>query len=1308
MSILSLHGAPALSEFRLNKLLQEMKADIPGIRSLSASYWHFVHVERELDELEQAHLNGILEYGPARHSRDVSGVMFLVMPRPGTISPWSTKATDIAQHCGLKTVQRIERGIVWHVDLAEGREPDEAERVMIHDRIHDRMVESVVDSLAGAELLFAGHEPASMRCVNILDEGKESLVKANQQWGLALSDDEIDYLVEAFSREGRNPTDVELMMFAQVNSEHCRHKIFNADWIIDGESQDQTLFGMIRNTHENNPEGTVVAYSDNSSVISGYETNNFCLDPDGHRYGWYDQPAHILMKVETHNHPTAIAPHPGAATGSGGEIRDEGATGRGSRPKAGLTGFSVSNLKLPGANQPWEIDHGKPDRIVSALDIMLEGPIGGASFNNEFGRPNICGYFRTYEQEVATSEGMEVRGYHKPIMLAGGLGSILDAHVEKLDIPSGTRIVVLGGPSMLIGLGGGAASSMSSGTSSEDLDFASVQRSNPEMQRRCQEVINRCSEKGVDSPILSIHDVGAGGISNALPELVDDSNRGGRFELRDVLNDEPGMSPMQLWSNESQERYVLAIDSGRWDAFTEICERERCLYAVVGEATEQRRLTLHDQHFQGAEPDLASACTDPAMPIDMDMAVLLGKPPKMTRDVIHSVAEQASIKTENIDLQDAAMRVLRLPTVASKNFLITIGDRSVTGLVCRDQMVGPWQVPVADCAVTATSLAANTGEAMSIGERTPLALIDAPASGRIAIGEALTNIAAASIRDLSDIKLSANWMAPASHPGEDARLFDTVRAVGMDLCPSLGISIPVGKDSMSMKTVWQDEQGSHAVTAPLSLIISAFAPVVDVRRTLTPQLRMDKGDTELVLIDLGNGRNRLGGSCLAQVYNQLGSSCPDVDDAGLLRGFFTAMQTLNNEGLLLAYHDRSDGGLFVTLCEMSFAGHCGIDIDVPGGDITAALFSEELGAVIQVQTQHRDRVVAILEANGLVDCTHRLGATIAGDDIVFRSRGEVCIHDSRVNFQRIWSETSMHMQSLRDNPDCAQQEFDGLLDADDPGLHASLSFDAAEDVAAPFISSGNHPRMAILREQGVNSQLEMAAAFDRAGFDAIDVTMSDILSGRETLDSYHGLVACGGFSYGDVLGAGGGWAKSVLYNNRARDEFAQFFNRQDTFGLGVCNGCQMMATLKELIPGADNWPRFVTNLSEQFEARTSLVEVTDSPSIFMQGMAGSIMPIAVAHGEGRAEFASKQQFAESTIALRFVDNYASMTERYPANPNGSPDGITGLTTSDGRFTIMMPHPERVFRTVANSWHPENWDEDGGWMRLFRNARQWLG
>ena len=1307
MSILSLHGAPALSQFRLARLLDELKAGIQDLRSLSASYWHFVNIEQELDELETAHLNGLLDYGPARHAKDVPGQVFLVIPRPGTISPWSTKATDIARHCGLEKVLRIERGIVWHVELDGQHILDASETTMIEDRIHDRMVEAVFTDLADAALLFAEHDPAPMRCVNILQEGKDSLVRANSQWGLALSEDEIDYLAEAFGREGRNPTDVELMMFAQVNSEHCRHKIFNADWVIDGRERDASLFGMIRNTHEKHPRGTVVAYSDNSSVIEGYEQSNFRLEPGGRKYAWHDGDAHILMKVETHNHPTAIAPHPGAATGSGGEIRDEGATGRGSRPKAGLTGFTVSNLKLPEATQPWEVDHGKPGRIVSALDIMLEGPIGGASFNNEFGRPNICGYFRTYEQDVATAGGSEVRGYHKPIMLAGGLGSIQDVHVHKHDIPPGTRIVVLGGPSMLIGLGGGAASSMSSGASSEDLDFASVQRSNPEMQRRCQEVINRCSELGPGSPILSIHDVGAGGISNALPELVDDSGRGGHFELRDVLNDEPGMSPMQLWSNESQERYVLAVDSASWDTFTDICARERCLYAVVGKATGERRLVLEDRHFKGAEPDPDSACSDPGRPIDMDMAVLLGKPPKMTRNVAHVDVDQPPVDTSAMTLHDAAMRVLRLPTVASKGFLVTIGDRSVTGLVSRDQMVGPWQVPVADCAVTATSLASTTGEAMAMGERTPLALIDAPSSGRMAIGEALTNIAAASIQDISDIKLSANWMAPAGHPGEDARLFDTVQSIGMELCPALGISIPVGKDSMSMKTVWDDERGSHAVTAPLSLIISAFAPVKDIRTTLSPQLIQSDEASELLLIDLGAGRNRLGGSCLAQVYNQLGNECPDADQPALLCGFFSAIQQLNGKDMLLAYHDRSDGGLFATLCEMSFAGHCGVDIDLPGDDAFATLFNEELGAVIQVRSSDRMQIDNILEQHGLGASTHTLGHVSISDDIVFRANGEVCLEDSRINFHRAWSETSMRMQALRDNPDCAKQEYDSLLDGNDPGMHVRMTFDPAEDVVAPLISTGVRPRMAILREQGVNSQLEMAAAFDRAGFDAIDVTMSDILSGRETLGAFHGLVACGGFSYGDVLGAGGGWAKSILYNARAREQFEQFFNRGDTFGLGVCNGCQMMASLKEIIPGASAWPRFVTNLSEQFEARSSLVEIVDSPSIFLQGMAGTIMPIAVAHGEGRAEFTSRQQRSDSVVALRYVDNYGKATEAYPANPNGSPDGITGLSSEDGRFTVMMPHPERVFRSVSNSWRPAEWGEDGGWMRLFRNARQWL-
>ncbi len=1312
MSFLSLQGAPAISDFRLNKLLSLLSETITDLDELSASYCHFVKLSSDLDESELDHLSVILDYGPTRHEMDVPGETFLVIPRPGTISPWSTKATDIARHCGLEKVQRIERGVVWHINTREHRLLDKSEKETVHELIHDRMVESVFDSLDKAELLFEQHSPASMRCVDLLNDGKNALLEANQLWGLALSEDEIDYLLVSFTELGRNPTDVELMMFAQVNSEHCRHKIFNADWIIDGVEQSKSLFGMIRNTHERHPQGTVVAYSDNSSVIRGYETGNFCLNKDGRHYSWQEAKAHILMKVETHNHPTAIAPHPGAATGSGGEIRDEGATGRGSKPKAGLCGFSVSNLRLPDAVQAWEKDYGKPERIASALDIMLEGPIGAASFNNEFGRPNICGYFRSYEQALPSGE---VRGYHKPIMLAGGLGSIQAGFTEKSKIPDGSRIVVLGGPSMLIGLGGGAASSMASGTSSEDLDFASVQRSNAEMQRRCQEVINRCCEKAGDNPILSIHDVGAGGISNALPELVNDSGCGGSFELRDILNDEPGMSPMQLWSNESQERYVLAIADHYWEDFERVCARERCLYTVVGKATEKRQLSLHDQYFVDQtkvdqSADSSTACRDLAWPIDIPMDVLLGKPPKMRRNVQHKAPELVAFDADNFDPYEAALRVLRLPTVASKSFLITIGDRSVTGLVCRDQMVGPWQVPVADVAVTATNLKQNTGEAMAVGERTPLALIDGPASGHMAIGEVLTNIAAARIKNITDIKLSANWMAPAGHPGEDANLFDTVQSIGMALCPALGLSIPVGKDSMSMRTVWQHQGEQHSVTAPLSVIISAFAPVLDVRKTMTPQLILDQGETDLIFIDLGRGRDRMGGSCLAQVYGELGNECPDLDQAADMSSFFSAIQSLNEDGVLLAYHDRSDGGLFACLLEMAFSGHCGltVSLDTLGNKVVNILFNEELGATLQIRRSDLENVLSVFAGAGLSECAHVIGTPVEGDEITFSQAGKVCLHGSRTEFHRVWSETSMRVQTLRDNPENARQEFDQLLDQKDPGLHADLSFDPSEDVSLPYINSGNRPQMAILREQGINSQLEMAAAFDRAGFDTVDITMSDILSGRETLESVQGLVACGGFSYGDVLGAGGGWAKSILYNDQARDVFSLFFERENSFALGVCNGCQMMASLKDIIPGAENWPRFVSNQSEQFEARSTLVSIPESPSIFMSDMAGSTLPIAVAHSEGRAEFATYMNQQNAIIAIHFVDNYGVKTEKYPANPNGSPQGIAGLTTEDGRFTVMMPHPERVFRTVANSWHPEDWGEDSGWMRLFRNARVWLG
>jgi len=1130
--------------------------------------------------------------------------------------------------------------------------------------------------------------------VDVISGGKDALVSANRAMGLALSPDEIDYLVDYFTSIKRNPGDAELMMFAQANSEHCRHKIFNADWIIDGEEQDTSLFKMIRNTHDKHPENVLSAYSDNSAVISSHHGKRFMTDADN-RYIYSDEHIAMLMKVETHNHPTAISPFPGAATGSGGEIRDEGATGRGSKPKAGLSGFSVSNLNIPGYAQPWETDHGKPNRIVSALDIMIEGPIGAAAFNNEFGRPNIAGYFRSFEETVPSADGKEVRGYHKPIMLAGGYGNIREQHVEKLSLPVATPVIVLGGPVMLIGLGGGAASSMDSGASAEDLDFASVQRGNPEIERRCQEVIDGCWKQGDDNPILSVHDVGAGGLSNALPELVYDGGRGAEFELREVHNDEPGMTPMQIWCNESQERYVIAVDPGKLDNFKALCERERCPYAVLGETTQELQLTVHDNHFNNK-------------PVDMPLDVLLGKPPKMLRDVQRVNVQQKAFDTSVLDLKQAAFNVLRTPSVANKSFLITIGDRSVTGMVARDQMVGPWQVPVADVAVTTASYQAYFGEAMAVGERTPIALLDAPASGRMAIAEALTNIAAADIENLSDIKLSANWMAPAGHPGEDAKLYDTVKTVGMELCPQLGIAIPVGKDSMSMKTVWEQDGEQRSVTAPLSLIITAFTPVGDVRRTLTPMLRTDKGATDLLLIDLGNGRNRLGASVLAQSCKQIGDESPDLDDVEQFKSFFSALQQLNREGLLLAWHDRSDGGLLACLCEMAFAGHCGLEIqlDSLADDDMAVLFNEELGGVIQVKSADMEQVNRILSAHNLSACTHAVGSVTANGHISMTRGVYTVFAATRNELQQAWSETSYRIQALRDNPAYAQQEFDAIS-AHDHGINVQLSFDPAEDSAAPYISAATRPRMAILREQGVNGQLEMAAAFDRAGFETIDVHMSDIIEHNMQFDDFKGLVACGGFSYGDVLGAGEGWAKTILFNSRARDSFAAFFNRDDTFSLGICNGCQMMANLKSLIPGAEHWPHFVRNNSEQFEARFSLVEVMDSPSVLLAGMQGSRMPIAVAHGEGRIEFKQGSMPEELHRSLRFIDHEGNATELYPLNPNGSAEGLTGFTTNDGRATIMMPHPERVFRTVQNSWHPDEWGEDAPWMRLFRNARVWV-
>ena len=1296
--MLQIRGGSALSLFRQNKLLQRLTETLPAVRGVYAEYRHFISCDCALSETETARLHTLLHYAQAGLDTPL-GSLCLVTPRPGTISPWSSKATDIAHNCGLSTIERIERGIAYYIDAEPAL--NESQIQVLLPLLHDRMTEVVMRDFNEAEALFSHAKPAPLKSVDILQGGRVALDVANRDWGLALASDEIDYLVENFTALGRNPNDIELMMFAQANSEHCRHKIFNADWVIDGQAQDSSLFKMIRNTYNENPQGILSAYRDNAAVMEGFSAARFMPDGETRKYHYHTEPVHILMKVETHNHPTAIAPFPGAATGSGGEIRDEGATGRGSKPKAGLCGFSVSNLQLPDLPQPWETDHGRPDRIVSALAIMLEGPIGAAAFNNEFGRPNICGYFRTYEETVAGPDGEEVRGYHKPIMLAGGVGNIRAEHVSKGMINEGAQLIVLGGPAMLIGLGGGAASSMATGASHADLDFASVQRGNPEMQRRAQEVIDQCWQLGEHNPIISVHDVGAGGLSNALPELVHDSDRGGRIELRAVPNDEPGMSPMEIWCNESQERYVLAVKSDDLPRFIELCERERCPYAVLGEATEDTQLVVGDGYFDNT-------------PIDMPLDVLLGKPPKMLREVKHHPFQKVELNTGEIKLDEAVQRLLQLPTIAAKQFLITIGDRSVTGMVTRDQMVGPWQVPVADVAVTATGYIGYTGEAMAMGERTPIALLHHAASARMAVAEAITNIAAAQIDSLSDLVLSANWMAPAGHPGEDAGLYDAVKAVGMELCPALGIAIPVGKDSMSMKTVWQQDGQSKSVTAPLSLIISAFARVQDVRTTLTPQLRTDQGDTDLILIDLGKAQDRLGGSCLAQVYKQLGHHPADLDDPQLLKAFFATIQLLNKQQLLLAYHDRSDGGLMITACEMAFAGHCGIDLhlDDLNDDYLAALFSEELGALIQVRHSDTDDVLAYLHDAGLGHYAHVIGS-LNEDDVIRCYHNKQAVYEhSRVELQRLWWETSYRMQSLRDNAECAQQEYDSLLDEHDPGLHAALSYDVALDNAAPYINTGVRPRLAVLREQGVNGHVEMAAAFDRAGFECMDVHMSDILQNRIELATFKGLVACGGFSYGDVLGAGGGWASSVLFNPQASDEFAAFFQREDTFGLGVCNGCQMMSHLRDLIPGAQHWPRFERNLSEQFEARLSLVQVMDSPSILLAGMQGSRMPIVVAHGEGRAQFkdAQTQQTAlqSNLVSLQYVDHYGKPSETYPFNPNGSPDGITGLTTTDGRFTIMMPHPERVFRSVTCSWHPGEWGEDGAWMRLFRNARAWVG
>jgi phosphoribosylformylglycinamidine synthase len=1293
---LSTTGKPALSSFRLEKLRAAVKAAVPEVSVETTRHCYFTALKSALADADRELLLRLLgldegELGEPKEANRLTKL--LVVPRLGTISPWSSKATEIAQHCALPTVKRIERGVVYYFKSRSGHALSRTQLKALLPLLHDRMTESVVTELGGIEeKIFAHGEAQPLSSVDILQGGSAALSVANYELGLALSNDEIDYLVENFSKLQRNPTDVELMMFAQANSEHCRHKIFNADWVIDNQQEAMSLFGMIRNTHKVSPQGTVVAYSDNSSVIEGASIDRFYPRADG-SYAYSKELTHTLMKVETHNHPTAIAPFAGAATGAGGEIRDEGATGSGSKPKAGLSGFSVSNLSIPGFEQPWEKKpYGKPSRIASPLQIMLEGPIGGAAFNNEFGRPNLAGYFRTYEENV----NGEMRGYHKPIMLAGGVGSIAAQHTHKHGLPVGALLIQLGGPGMLIGLGGGAASSMDTGVNAENLDFDSVQRGNPEMQRRAQEVIDRCWQLGGNNPILSIHDVGAGGISNALPELVHGGGRGARFELRKVPSEERGMSPMQIWSNEAQERYVLAIAPERLAEFQAMCARERCPFAVLGHAIADDRLIVHDELFKNDA-------------VDMPLSVLLGKPPRMTRNVKREAVKLPAFDSSKIKLEDAITRVLRLPAVADKTFLISIGDRSVGGLTARDQMVGPWQVPVADVAVTLMGYHTTQGEAFALGERTPLALLNAPASGRMAVGEAITNIAAARIAKIGDIKLSANWMAAAGHHGEDAALFDTVRAVGMELCPQLGIGIPVGKDSMSMRTAWQEGDEKKAVTAPLSLIVTAFAPCVDASKTLTPQLLADI-DSVLLLIDLGAGKNRMGGSALAQVYQQTGNVAPDVDDASKLKAFFNTIQRLHGEDKLLAYHDRADGGLLAALCEMSFASHIGLDVnlDALAGDAISALFNEELGALIQVRHSDVQHVIHACHGAGL-STVHEVARLNKKGLFNIVHGGKKLFSKNAIALQRTWSETTYQMQKLRDNPACAQQEYDRILDAADPGLHAKLTYNPNDNPVAPALKL-SRPRMAILREQGVNGQVEMAAAFDRAGFAAVDVHMSDIISGRVKLHDFKGVAACGGFSYGDVLGAGEGWAKSILFNPRARDEFSAFFHRRDTFALGVCNGCQMMSNLHEIIPGAEHWAHFARNQSEQFEARFVMVEVQKSASILFDGMAGSRMPVVVSHGEGYADFGSAKQLkaAQPLVTLRYVDNHGKATETYPLNPNGSPQGVTGLTTPDGRFSIMMPHPERVFRAVQNSWHPAEWSENGAWLRMFQNARMWVG
>jgi phosphoribosylformylglycinamidine synthase len=1265
-----LPGPAALTAFEAVRVADRLRAMDAGVSAVEASYLYLLLVREESESvIDPVRLGELLGAGVEM----AAGQCVWIAPRVGTQSPWSSKATDILHNTGFGAIERIERARVVRIAGAKDVRA-------LAGALHDRMTESVFfESAEELEALYAPREQKGLGHIDVLGLGAAAIAAADRALGLSLAPDEIEYLVAEFTRLERNPTDVELYMFAQANSEHCRHKIFNASWTVDGVKQPRSLFQMIRNTNEVSGEGVLSAYRDNAAVIRGGRGGRFFPEPKGATYKYHEEDIHILLKVETHNHPTAISPWPGAATGSGGEIRDEGATGRGAKPKAGLCGFTVSNLNLPQAPQPWERANGRPAHIASPLDIMIEGPLGAAAYNDEFGRPALCGYFRTYEQ---ASEGT-VFGYHKPIMLAGGLGNIRAEHVEKGAMKAGYALVALGGPAMLIGLGGGAASS-SVGSGNTDLDFASVQRDNAEMERRAQEVIDRCWQRGEENPIAFIHDVGAGGLSNAFPELIKDGGCGGTFDLNAIPRGEAGLSPLEAWCNEAQERYVLAIAPENLIAFEEICERERCPFAVVGVAEEKPHLTLSD----GASSE--------GKAIDLPLQVLFGKPPKMERAFTRTKITAAPLDFAGVTIVDAVERLLRLPAIASKSFLITIGDRSITGMVVQDQMVGPWQVPVADCAVTLGAYESHWGEAMAVGERTPLAVIAAAASARMAVGEVITNMAGAAIGKLGAIKLSANWMAAAGEGQEDQKLFDAVHAVGMEFCPALGISIPVGKDSMSMKTKWSEDGEAMAVVSPLSLVVSGFAPVSDVRKTLTPELKA--GDTALILIDLGEGRNRLGGSCLAQVYGQVGDETPDAPAAEMMKAFFDAMQELNREGKLLAYHDRSDGGLFVTLVEMAFAGRMGLEIALPVAGLPE-LFNEELGAVVQVATEDVSPVLERLEAGGVA--AQVVGRGAHDDEIVIRSSGEVAYRNTRTALQTMWTETSFHIQSLRDNPACAEQEFSLLEDVERPGLSVSVPFDLGERVSAPFVHTAR-PRLAVLREQGVNGQVEMAAAFDRAGFAAVDVHMSDLLAGRVELSEFRGLAACGGFSYGDVLGAGSGWAKTILFNERLKEMFTEFFERSDSFALGVCNGCQMMAQLREMIPGAASWPHFGRNLSARFEARVCMVEIQDSPSLFFDGMAGARVPIVVAHGEGHVSGVAP----EALVGLRYIDTYGKATEQYPLNPSGSVQGIAGLSSADGRALIVMPHPERVFLGVQHTW--TRGLKDSPWQRMFDNARKWVG